>query len=216
VPSRAEASCHASLERSRERRLRAARRRRLQRGARSAAAALLAGLSLAAGGAAAHEATGGTAAGAPPRAAGTGGVVALQRALGVAADGIYGPLTRRAVRTFQRRNGLRVTGRADAATLRALGLRARATTRRAAASTGAPARPGASALLERIARCESGGNPAAVSATGRYRGKYQFSLPTWRALGGTGDPAAAPEAEQDRRAAELLARAGTTPWPSCA
>ena len=36
-----------------------------------------------------------------------------------------------------------------------------------------------------------------------------------RSVGGTGDPAAAPEAEQDRRAAALLARAGSNPWPDC-
>ena len=61
--------------------------------------------------------------------------------------------------------------------------------------------------LQRIAQCESGGNPAAVSPSGEYRGKYQFSRATWRAMGGTGDPAQAPEAEQDQRAAALLAQA---------
>ena len=40
-----------------------------------------------------------------------------------------------------------------------------------------------------------------MSADGRYRGKYQFSRATWRALGGKGDPAKAPEARQDRLAA---------------
>jgi hypothetical protein len=69
--------------------------------------------------------------------------------------------------------------------------------------------------LQAIAACESGGNPRAVDATGTYRGKYQFDLRTWQAVGGSGDPAAAPEAEQDRRAAILLARAGTAPWPVC-
>jgi hypothetical protein len=55
-----------------------------------------------------------------------------------------------------------------------------------------------------------------VSPDGRYRGKYQFTRATWRAMGGSGDPAQAPEAEQDRLAALLLARAGTSPWPVCA
>ncbi|HEV2813649.1 MAG TPA: transglycosylase family protein [Solirubrobacteraceae bacterium] len=69
--------------------------------------------------------------------------------------------------------------------------------------------------LAAIAACESGGNPRAVDASGTYRGKYQFDLQTWASVGGSGDPAAAPEAEQDRRAAILYARAGASPWPVC-
>ena len=57
--------------------------------------------------------------------------------------------------------------------------------------------------LASIASCESGGDPTAVSSNGTYRGKYQFSYATWAAVGGSGDPAAAPEAEQDYRAALL-------------
>ena len=71
------------------------------------------------------------------------------------------------------------------------------------------------AALARIAQCESGGNPQAVSASGQYRGKYQFDLGTWQSLGGSGDPAAASEAEQDRIAAILYARSGPAPWPVC-
>lgn len=66
-----------------------------------------------------------------------------------------------------------------------------------------------------IAQCESGGNPRAVSGNGMYRGKWQFSYSTWRSVGGTGDPAAASPAEQDRRAAMLYARSGSSPWPTC-
>lgn len=69
--------------------------------------------------------------------------------------------------------------------------------------------------LNAIAACESGGNPTAVSSDGTYRGKYQFDYGTWESVGGHGDPAAAPEAEQDYRAALLYARAGSSPWPVC-
>jgi peptidoglycan hydrolase-like protein with peptidoglycan-binding domain len=128
----------------------------------------------------------------------------LQRKLGIPADGVFGPQTKRAVRRFQRRHGLVADGVVGPQTLRALGLSARP---RAAS--------GGRTTLERIAQCESGGDPTAVSADGRYRGKYQFSRATWRALGGSGDPAAAPEAEQDRLAALLMRRQGLSAWPAC-
>jgi hypothetical protein len=69
--------------------------------------------------------------------------------------------------------------------------------------------------LEAIAECESGGDPTIVSADGSYRGKYQFSVSTWETVGGSGDPALAPEAEQDYRAALLYAQSGSSPWPVC-
>jgi hypothetical protein len=69
--------------------------------------------------------------------------------------------------------------------------------------------------LEAIASCESGGDPTIVSSDGSYRGKYQFSFETWASVGGSGDPAAAPEAEQDYRAALLYAQSGSSPWPIC-
>jgi hypothetical protein len=71
------------------------------------------------------------------------------------------------------------------------------------------------ATLEAIAACESGGDPTVVSADGSYRGKYQFSFETWASVGGSGDPAAASEQEQDYRAALLYAAAGSSPWPVC-
>jgi hypothetical protein len=69
--------------------------------------------------------------------------------------------------------------------------------------------------LQAIAACESGGNPSAVGGGGAYRGKYQFDQGTWASVGGSGDPAAAPEAEQDKRAAMLYARTGASSWPVC-
>ena len=69
--------------------------------------------------------------------------------------------------------------------------------------------------LESIAACESGGDPTAVSSDGSYRGKYQFDFGTWESVGGSGDPAAAPEDEQDYRAALLYSQSGSSPWPVC-
>ncbi len=70
--------------------------------------------------------------------------------------------------------------------------------------------------LAKIAKCESGGNPGAVSRSGKYRGKYQFDQRTWEGVGGSGDPAAASEAEQDARAAQLYSQRGSQPWRNCA
>ncbi len=94
---------------------------------------------------------------------------------------------------------------------------------RAPAATSTPsAQPGLgnptaaeSATLARIRQCESRGNYSIVSASGRYRGAYQFDFTTWRGVGGTGDPAAASPAEQDYRALLLLRLRGTRPWPIC-
>ena len=73
----------------------------------------------------------------------------------------------------------------------------------------------ASAGLESIAACESGGDPGAIGGGGTYRGKYQFDQQTWASVGGSGDPAAAPEAEQDKRAAMLYSQRGASAWPVC-
>lgn len=66
-----------------------------------------------------------------------------------------------------------------------------------------------------LAMCESGGNPSAVSSSGTYRGLYQFSLATWRGVGGSGDPAAASPGEQTYRAQLLYDRSGAGQWPHC-
>ncbi len=71
------------------------------------------------------------------------------------------------------------------------------------------------ATLDAIGDCESGGDPTAVSSDGIYRGKYQFDYGTWESVGGSGDPAAASESEQDYRAALLYAASGSSPWPVC-
>jgi peptidoglycan hydrolase-like protein with peptidoglycan-binding domain len=199
----------ASLSASRRRRAEAARLTRRKRAGRGGGAALLAAMTLAAGGAVAQDG--------PPttRSATTGStVVALQRALGVSADGVIGPITRRAIRNYQRNQGLVVDGIAGPATLASLGIAASsapAKTQKRSSGRGSTA----SGALARIAQCESGGDPTAVSSTGQYRGKYQFSRATWRDLGGSGDPAAAPESVQDAMAAKLYAQRGAQPWPVC-
>jgi hypothetical protein len=73
----------------------------------------------------------------------------------------------------------------------------------------------ASPQLESIAACESGGDPHSIGGGGAFRGKYQFTYGTWASVGGSGDPAAASEAEQDKRAQMLLAKSGSSPWPVC-
>jgi uncharacterized protein YabE (DUF348 family) len=66
-----------------------------------------------------------------------------------------------------------------------------------------------------LARCESGGNPRAVSSTGKYRGLYQFSMATWRSVGGQGDPIDNSAGEQTYRAKVLYNKAGAGQWPHC-
>lgn len=66
-----------------------------------------------------------------------------------------------------------------------------------------------------LARCESGGNPRAVSSGGTYRGLYQFSFSAWRGVGGSGDPIDASSSEQTYRAKLLYKRQGRSAWPQC-
>jgi hypothetical protein len=135
----------------------------------------------------------------------------VQAALSIAVDGVFGAQTEQAVKRFQRRKGLTADGIVGPQTRDALGLEpfASGSVRRQSSGVRLPR------ILRLIAECESGGNPRAVSPGGQYRGKYQFSVDTWRNLGGEGDPADASEAEQDRIALKLYRRAGTAPWPNC-
>ncbi len=86
------------------------------------------------------------------------------------------------------------------------------------ASAGTPVASGGDAAglnWAALARCESGGNPASVSGNGLYYGLYQFSLSTWRAVGGAGLPSQASADEQTARAQALYNRSGAGQWPHC-
>jgi peptidoglycan hydrolase-like protein with peptidoglycan-binding domain len=208
-----------SLRASRDRRgAQTRRRRRVLRG-RAGVTLAVAAMAFAAAGAVAQDSPPASGGGSAGSGASGSSVSAIQRALGITADGVYGPQTRAAVRRFQRREGLAVDGVAGPATLAALGLSADSSGSTEPVSDTSSSSGGssgsASATLARIAQCESGGDPTAVSADGQYRGKYQFDRATWELMGGSGDPAQAGEAEQDRIAAKLFAQRGTSPWPVC-
>jgi peptidoglycan hydrolase-like protein with peptidoglycan-binding domain len=145
-------------------------------------------------------------------------VTLVQQALGVDADGVYGPITKAAVTKYQKKNGLTVDGVVGPETLGSLGIgqaKVQNASYTPASGGGGGGNGGAGnvpAVLERIAQCESGGDPTAVGGGGTYRGKYQFAQETWESVGGKGDPAEASEAEQDKRAMILYERSGTSPW----
>ena len=87
-----------------------------------------------------------------------------------------------------------------------------ATTTRVTQSTAANYATGASGVLAHIRQGESGGNYADNTGNGYY-GAYQFSLGTWRGVGGSGLPSDASPAEQDMRAQMLYNERGCSPWP---
>jgi hypothetical protein len=63
-------------------------------------------------------------------------------------------------------------------------------------------------------RCESGGRYGINTGNGFF-GAYQFTLSSWRAVGGWGMPHLAPPIEQDYRAVRLLHVQGRGAWPHC-
>jgi hypothetical protein len=238
--SAVEVRCRKSLARSRLRRATARRLRRRRLRLRGAALSIaLVALAIAAVGAGAAVGQQAVSSGSGLLALGAQGeaVSAVQRALGIPVTGVFDPKTKVAVVSFQRRQGLLVDGIVGPQTRGALGLAPAPASGAASAATGtassqsaatgsAGAQSGAtgsasagstapSSSLQSIAQCESGGNPEAVGGGGQFRGKYQFTRQSWQAVGGTGDPAAAPEAEQDRRAAMLYAQSGASNWPAC-
>lgn len=65
-----------------------------------------------------------------------------------------------------------------------------------------------------VAQCESGGNWHINTGNGYYGG-LQFTLSTWHANGGSGNPATASREEQIRVAENVLASQGIGAWPVC-
>jgi hypothetical protein len=84
-----------------------------------------------------------------------------------------------------------------------------APTPRAAPVAASAASPGGAWAC--IRQHESGGNYATNTGNGYY-GAYQFSLSTWRSIGGTGLPSQAPPAVQDAMAQKLQQRSGWGQW----
>lgn len=65
-----------------------------------------------------------------------------------------------------------------------------------------------------IAQCEASGNWHISTGNGYYGG-LQFTLSTWHANGGSGNPADASREEQIRVAENVLASQGIGAWPVC-
>ncbi len=73
---------------------------------------------------------------------------------------------------------------------------------------------GDTSVWDRLAQCESGGNWSISTGNGFYGG-LQFTLSSWAAAGGSGNPAQASREEQIARGQVLQARQGWGAWPAC-
>lgn len=76
--------------------------------------------------------------------------------------------------------------------------------------------------LSNLRACESADNYSAVSASGVYRGAYQFDQETWDAVAGrhfpwlvARDPATVEPWWQDAMTRALWSERGGQPWPVC-
>lgn len=76
------------------------------------------------------------------------------------------------------------------------------------------ATPSNTSVWDRLAACESSGNWHINTGNGFYGG-LQFTLSSWRAVGGTGRPDQASREEQIARAQMLQALQGWGAWPVC-
>lgn len=155
-------------------------------------------------------------------------VQAVQAALGVEADGHFGPITLAAVKGFQRTAGLPVTGVVDAATWAALGTRVTepvvdvTTTDLARSSRAHRAAIGVTAFASSwtarmVVQRESGGQCDISNPSGTYRGKWQMDASFWSTYGGKEFAARADLAscaEQDVVAYRGWVDRWWQPWPT--
>jgi hypothetical protein len=81
-------------------------------------------------------------------------------------------------------------------------------------SGGGSGDPNDMASWDRLAQCEAGGNWSINTGNGYYGG-LQFSLSSWRGVGGTGYPHEHSRAEQIRRGQLLWQQGGWQHWPAC-
>ena len=92
--------------------------------------------------------------------------------------------------------------------------KATAPAKRQVKAAAAPVSSSGAGVWDRLAQCESGGNWSINTGNGYYGG-LQFSLSSWRAVGGSGYPHQASKSEQITRAEMLKARQGWGAWPAC-
>lgn len=71
-----------------------------------------------------------------------------------------------------------------------------------------------SSVWDRLAQCESSGDWSINTGNGFYGG-LQFTLSSWRAVGGSGYPHHASKQEQIHRAKKLQSIQGWGAWPAC-
>lgn len=74
--------------------------------------------------------------------------------------------------------------------------------------------PNDMASWDRLAQCESGGDWH-INTGNSYFGGLQFSLSSWRGVGGTGYPHEHSREEQIHRGQLLYAQGGWAHWPAC-
>jgi len=74
--------------------------------------------------------------------------------------------------------------------------------------------PNNPAAWDRLAQCEAGGNWSINTGNGYYGG-LQFSLSSWRAVGGTGYPHEQSRETQIAMGQRLYAQGGWGHWPGC-